>query len=583
MNAKRLMQHYEQIAEAPDAIPQLRRFILDLAVRGKLVPQDPADEPAAELLKRIAAEKARLLKNREIRKLKQISHVEDGGLTLPVPSGWKVAPLDALSPRSLTDGDWIETKDQSEDGGVRLIQLADVGVGEFLNKSARYVTEETERRLNCTRLQAGDVLIARLPNPIGRACVFPEINQPGITAVDVAILRPDSNLVGEFIVIAMNSTPVREQIEAYGKGATRFRVSTGHLKTVQVPLPPLAEQHRIVAKVDELMALCEALEAARTERETKRGRLAAASLARLNTPDPETFRDAARFALDALPALTARPDQIKQLRQTILNLAVRGKLVPQDPADEPAEELLARISMERAKRARNGDIPKPKATNRDVTRLSDGRPVGWSPIALGDVCDLVTSGSRGWGEYYADSGPGFVRAQNIRFGRMRLDDLAYVRPPSNSEGSRTQVYRNDLLIVITGAGVTNPALLEEDLGEAYVSQHVGLVRPSDAGLSPWLLLCLMADTGGRGELVECAYGAGKPGLNLDNIRSLSVPLPPLAEQHRIVAKVNEFMAICDQLEASLTTAYETRKKLLDALLAEALSPVDAEVLQEAAE
>ena len=105
------------------------------------------------------------------------------------------------------------------------------------------------------------------------------------------------------------------------------------------PLPPLAEQHRIVAKVDELMALCDRLEAARAEREATRDRLTAASLARLNAPDPDTFRDDARFALDALPALTARPDQIKQLRQTILNLAVRGKLVPQDPNDEPASEL----------------------------------------------------------------------------------------------------------------------------------------------------------------------------------------------------------------------------------------------------
>ncbi|NNH33857.1 hypothetical protein C9413_32195 [Rhizobium sp. SEMIA 4085] len=166
---------------------------------------------------------------------------------------------------------------------------------------------------------------------------------------------------------------------------------------------------------------------------------------------------------------------------------------------------------------------------------------------------------------------------------MRLDDLAFVKPPSNSEGSRTQVYKNDLLIVITGAGVTNPALLERDLGEAYVSQHVGLARPSDSSLSPWLLLCLMADAGGRGELIECAYGAGKPGLNLDNIRSLSVPLPPFAEQQRIVAKVDELMALCDQLEASLTGADETRSKLLDALLAEALAPVDAVALQAAAE
>lgn len=576
MNAERLLQHYELIADAPDAIARLRRFILDLAVRGKLVPQDFEDEPASELLKRIAEEKARLLKAGGIRTPKPLRAVVDAPFSIPSNWSWsQIAEVGIVSPRN-------DAPDTLETSFVPMPLIA----AEYGVANRHEVRTWGEIKKGYTHFAEGDVGLAKITPCFenGKSTVFRNLTGGiGSGTTELHVVRP-LLVVADYILLFWKSPHFIETgIPKMTGTAGQKRVPTEYFANSPFPLPPLAEQHRIVAKVDELMALCDELEAARTERETKRDRLAAASLARLNTPAPETFRDAARFALDALPALTARPDQIKQLRQTILNLAVRGKLVPQDPADEPAEELLARISMERAKRARNGDIPKPKATNRDVTRLSDGLPVGWSPIALGDVCDLVTSGSRGWGEYYADSGPGFVRAQNIRFGRMRLDDLAYVRPPSNSEGSRTQVYRNDLLIVITGAGVTNPALLEEDLGEAYVSQHVGLVRPSDAGLSPWLLLCLMADTGGRGELVECAYGAGKPGLNLDNIRSLSVPLPPLAEQHRVVAKVNEFMAICDQLEASLTTAYETRKKLLDALLAEALSPVDAEVLQEAAE
>jgi len=121
-----------------------------------------------------------------------------------------------------------------------------------------------------------------------------------------------------------------------------------------VPLPPLPEQRRIVAKVDELMALCDRLEAARAAREATRDKLAAASLARLDAPDPEAFEADARFVLDALPALTARPDQIKQLRQTILNLAVRGKLVPQDAKDKPASELLKRITEQKAKLIKAG-------------------------------------------------------------------------------------------------------------------------------------------------------------------------------------------------------------------------------------
>ena len=152
-----------------------------------------------------------------------------------------------------------------------------------------------------------------------------------------------------------------------------------------------------------------------------RDRLAAASLARLNAPDPETFQADARFALDALPALTTRPDQIKQLRQTILNLAVRGKLVPQDPNDEPASELLKRIAKEKARLVKAGAIPRQKEIASRPSKLTDALPTTWSPIALGEVCNLVTSGSRGWAEYYVTSGSGFIRAQNIRFGKLRLD------------------------------------------------------------------------------------------------------------------------------------------------------------------
>ncbi len=196
---------------------------------------------------------------------------------------------------------------------------------------------------------------------------------------------------------------------------------------------------------------------------------------------------------------------------------------------------------------------------------------GWRTVSLSDVCPLVTSGSRGWAEYYSDTGAQFIRAQNVRFGQLLLRDLACVNPPRRTEGARTLVAKGDLLMVITGAGVTNPGLVDRDLGEAYVSQHVALIRPALTDMSRWLLLCLMANEGARAEILERAYGSGKPGLNLDNIRSLRIPLPPLAEQHRIVAKVDELMALCDQLEASLASAQADRTRLLDALLHEALA------------
>jgi type I restriction enzyme, S subunit len=159
-----------------------------------------------------------------------------------------------------------------------------------------------------------------------------------------------------------------------------------------------------------------------------------------------------------------------------------------------------------------GAISRQKESIRDPSILIDELPATWQRIALGEVCTIVTSGSRGPGRVLRRNRPGIYSSANIRFGKLKLDDLASVNPPLNSEGKRTQVVKGDLFIVITGAGVTNPARLDRDLGEAYVSQHVGLVRPTDNQLSEWCLLCLMAPAGGRAELVERAYGAGRPGL-----------------------------------------------------------------------
>jgi type I restriction enzyme, S subunit len=559
MNAERLLAHCEKIADAPDAIARLRRFILDLAVRGKLVPQDANDEPASELLKRIAKKKARLVKAGEIRKSQPLPAIDADDLPFELPKGWAWTRLGNVI--HLVSGQHLQPSEYSEDQEAGLPYIT--GPSDFGADGLEISRFALVRKAVAKK---GQLLLTVKGSGVGKAtiCDIPEV---AISRQLMALTAIEWN--DRFLLLITHRLAEKLQAEARSliPGISREDVDE-----FVVPLPPLAEQHRIVAKVDELMALCDRLEAARAGREGVRDRLAAASLGRVNAPDPETFQADARFALDALPALTTRPDQIERLRQTILNLAVRGRLVPQDPNDEPASELLKRIAKEKARLVKAGAIPAKKELVRDPSRLTDELPASWSPIALGSVCNLVTSGSRGWAEFYSTSGSGFIRAQNIRFGKLRLDDLAFVNPPSNSEGSRTQVAKGDLLIVITGAGVTNPALLDHDPGEAYVSQHVGLVRPSDQQLSAWMLLCLMADAGGRAELVERAYGAGKPGLNLDNIRSLSIPLPPLAEQHRIVAKVDALMALCDRLEASLTATATTRRRLLDALLAEALAP-----------
>ena len=576
MNAERLLQHFDRISEAPAAVARLRRFILDLAVRGKLVAQDPADEPAAELLKRIQAEKNQLTqrckgakKGEGEENLGDLESLEK--MPFALPGNWTWSKLAAITTKTGSGSTPRGGQTAYQASGIPFLRSQNVHDDGLRLTNVAYIDDITHTRMNGTAVESGDLLLNITGGSIGRCCRIPDITTQANISQHVAIIRLAVAGMRDFVHKVVISPFFQSFIIDEQTGAGRGGLPKNRMDQIPIPLPPLAEQHRIVAKVDELMALCDQLQTARNEREAKRDRLVAASLHRLGTAGPESFPAAARFHLGHLPRLTTRPEHIKHLRQTILNLAVRGHLVPQDPNDEPAAELLKRIQAGKARLMKEGLIPRSKASAAGK-KLTFELPTNWRPIRLDDVSNLVTSGSRGWADYYADDGPKFVRAQNIRFGYLRLNNLACVQPQANSECKRPQVSAGDLLLVITGAGVTNPALMDRDLGEAYVSQHVALIKPTITALSQWLLLCLMSGPGGRDELVECAYGAGKPGLNLDNIRTLSAPLPPLAEQHRIVAKVDELMAICDQLETQLTTTDSDNRGLLEAVLSDALAP-----------
>jgi type I restriction enzyme S subunit len=174
-----------------------------------------------------------------------------------LPHGWTNATIEQLSgPEGLiTDGDWIETKDQDPNGDVRLIQLADIGDGEFRDRSDRFVTSQTVRRLNCTLLEEGDLLIARMPDPLGRACIFPGLGQSAITAVDVFIWRPSpGGPSARWLMHFVNSRDVRARMMEQAGGTTRQRIAGGRVKQLEIPVPPLPEQGRIVTKIDSLSA-----------------------------------------------------------------------------------------------------------------------------------------------------------------------------------------------------------------------------------------------------------------------------------------------------------------------------------------
>jgi type I restriction enzyme S subunit len=302
-------------------------------------------------------------------------------------------------------------------------------------------------------------------------------------------------------------------------------ISQPQIGAFPLRLPPIAEQRRLVAKLEEILAKV----------------------------------DACQKRLEKFPVL------LKRFRQSVLAAACSGRLTSDWREENPDAE------------------PYPvKPRQPYYCEETAELPEGWRLTCLGTLTNLITSGSRGWAKYYADGGSIFVRAQNINSDALNLDDIAFVSLPSlGAEGLRTKVQQHDILVTITGANVTKSALVDRPLEDAYVNQHVALVRLADVRLSKFLFYSIVSVAHGRKQLQAAAYGQGKPGLNLDNIRDVVVSLPPLLEQQEIVRRVKVLFGLADRLETRYQKAQKRVDSLMPSILAKAFSgelvPTEAEL------
>ena len=556
MNAEHLVAHYEQIADATDAIARLRRFILDLAVRGKLVPQDPNDESASELLKLIAKERNQRIDRGEMRRGKLLADLEE--FPFEPPSGWIWVRLgetgNIFSGNSINDPTREQLARVSK--GRPFIATKDVGYGlDHINYENGLLVELTDERFRIAR--AYSVFICAEGGSAGKKMGLADRE---ICFGNKLLANETWSVVApKFTLYAYMSEFFYEQFSSKMKGVIGG-ISIANFLELPLCLPPLAEQHRIVAKVDELMGLCDRLEAARANREAARDRLAAASLARLNVPDPETFLADTRFALDALPALTTRPNQLKQLRQTILSLAVRGKLVPQDPTDEPAFVR------------RTNDVAELEG------RLDAEIPSNWRWVRVEDVANArlgkMLDKAKNKGRPYP-----YLRNTNVHWFDIRLDDLKTILL-DDAEFAEYRLENGDVLICEGGHGIGRTAVWGGGFENLVFQKALHRVRPG-RHLDPSFFAQCCFVYFDAGIMQTYFTGVGIPHFTGRALAKLVFPLPPLAEQHRIVAKVDALMSLCDRLEACLTATAATRRRLLDALLAEALAPMTDRELEAA--
>jgi type I restriction enzyme S subunit len=450
------------------------------------------------------------------------------------------------------------------------------------------VSYETGKRLSAYRLRTGDIVMARR-GEVGRAAVVYDKEDGWICGTGSFFLRFTKEVCREYLMVLLRCEFVRNYLAGEAVGTTMVNLNHSILKRLPLPIPPLAEQRRIVAKADELMALCDQLEAAKTEREQSRDRLVSASLHRLNSPagtteadapdlparQADAFRDHACFVFNHLPRLITRPEHIKQLRQTILNLAVCGRLVPQDSNDEPAVELLKRViqsTLQSSAQSRKGAKLQPLNDENSETPFQI--PSSWLWLRIGTLFEVAGGIQKTPLRVPNSNAFPYLGVGNVYRGRL---DLTTVKEFELQDGEleRWHLEVGDLLI-IEGNGslseIGRCAIWNGEIESCVHQNHVIRCRPFDLQVSPFVLQFLNSPAGTAIMQRLAITTSGLYSLSVGKIRQIEVPLPPLAEQRRIVARVDELMALCDQLEAQLTSTEADSRRLLEAVLHEALAP-----------
>ena len=555
MNAARLLTLYDRVADAPDAVERLRHFVLDLAVRGKLVEQDPGDEPASELLKRISGKKARLVNTGRVRRQESSAPIGQAEMPVRVPNRWTWIRLRDVGTLA---GGMTPSKNRPEYWRGEVVWLSPKDIKtDFVSDSGLRITEKA---LSDTRLKLfppGSLFLVARSGILKRT--FPvAINRvPAASNQDLKVLVPFLEGMERYLQLMFGGLTPFILGSLVKTGTTVQSLKYAEFAVQPFPLPPLAEQHRIVAKVDELMALCDRLEETRAAREDTRDRLTKASYARLSDTetDATTLRAHARFAIHALPALTTRPDQVKHLRRTILNLAVRGKLVEQDRRLTPVATLLANRGI-RVSSSEWFEIPETWAWV-NVRAVAESR--------LGKMLDK----SKNTGDPRR-----YLRNFNVRWFDFDLSDVLEMRF-EDAELPKFALRAGDVMIC-EGGEPGRAAVWDEREDEIYFQKAIHRVRFLDIVDGRYFVKALRASAD-EGRLAEYFTGTTFKHFTGTALRSYVFPLPPLAEQHRIVAKVDVLMALCDQLEAEIGDADGIRSRLLDSLVHESLASQEASI------
>ncbi|EJO5243164.1 restriction endonuclease subunit S [Salmonella enterica] len=545
-------------------IKKLRELILELAVRGKLVPQDPNDEPASELLKRIAAEKAELVKQGKIKKQKPLPEISEEEKPFELPAGWEWARLGVLC-KKLTDGSHNPPKDAGN--GYPMLSSQNIQDGYIdIENPSRYVSEDDFEKENArTLVQKNDVLLT-IVGSIGRSAVVLD-DKSFVLQRSVAVI--DTSLYSHFLSNFFKAITAQNYFIENGKGTAQKGIYLGQLSLMLIPVPSLGEQKRISDRLNELMILCDQLEQHSLTSLDAHQQLVETLLTTLTDGQnaDELAENWARIS-EHFDTLFTTEASIDALKQTILQLAVMGKLVPQDPNDEPASELLKRIAQEKAQLVKDGKIKKqksmlPASNNKKEFEI----PMNWVWTTLPELGAQFQNGLSSRGSTSGESTI-VIRLADIQNGEISHNNMRELKITKEMQ-EKYKLSENDILIIrVNGSSdiVGRFILNQESLSYCYCDHFIRMNFSCTKAINENYLKNIANSPFIRKKIEELFITtAGQKTVNQTHISSLPIPLPPYNEQERINSRINNLFIILEGLRTNLKSAQQTQLHLADAL------------------
>lgn len=532
-------------------INKLRELILDLAIRGKLVPQDPADEPAILILKQ--------------KGIKPLTWaVSDTEIPFNLPQGWEWCRLGEIG---ITNIGLTYSPVNISDNGIPVLRSSNIQDGVIsLNDLVRVNVNPNEKVI----VNLGDLLICARngsENLVGKCAIIDFLPETTAFGAFMAIFRSEFN---HYIKYFIESPVYRRSLKGVST-TTINQITQSNLKNTLIPFPPIAEQNRIVAKVDELMSLCDQLEQQQAESNAAHEQLVESLLETLHhTAGHEELQTAWQRIASNFDHLFTTEHSIDRLKETILQLAVMGKLVPQNPEDEPASELLKKIGREKARLITEGRIKKqPILPEIEESEKLFNLPQGWVWSRLNDAIDVRDGTHDTPNDALGPNTYPLVTSKNFYNGRIHFDEAKQISAADHLEISkRSNVERLDILFSMIGGNIGNQVMVNDD--RPFSIKNVALFKYYNRSFtSPYFIKKITEHL--ALDLQTNASGGAQPFVSLNFLRNVVIALPPINEQLRIVAKVNELFTICDALKARISDSQTTKIRLADAVVEKVLA------------